>query len=99
MKTIVKVFPDYCSSGVWLDGYNCDPDELEVSPALQLALKYWHEAWEFIIAEDTDDFGDDHPIMKKKMTDAYVARWHEDGRKLVEMMSAENDKYEFVYVK
>lgn len=92
-KPIVKVFPDYCSTGVWLpDGCNAEPDELGISPSLQLALKYWHEVWEFNIA----DIGDDR--FNPRTSERYVNRWIDDGKKLAELMTVENDKYVFVYM-
>ena len=105
-KRIVELFPDYCSTGLWLvsendirsnihcetvfgDHVNVDPKEVGVSEGLQLAIKYWHEAWE-IFADSGDGFG-------AKASWGYIQRWIEDGRKLAKLLSAENDKYEFVY--
>lgn len=90
MKIQVKVFADYSSTGLWVNGANDCPENLGVSSGLQLALKYWHEMWEFYIADDDSD-------TKNKASSGYVWRWMEDGRKLAELMSAENDKYDFVY--
>ncbi len=112
-KRIVEVFPDYCSTGLWLvnecdchklqeirkeetfgDHVCVDPEEVGVSKGLQLALKYWHEIWEFNIA----DSGDDSTwTMKGRPSQAYVDRWVEDGRKLAALLSAESDQYEFIY--
>lgn len=83
-KEIVRVFPDYCSSGVWVEGGNADPEELGISSTLRIALKYWHWIWE-------DRIGDD-----QKLPQFYFDQWKEDGKTLVAAMNAENDKYEFV---
>ena len=91
-KPIVKVFPDYCSTGLWMpQGCNVEPSELGISPGLQLALKYWHEVWEFTLSGLDDD------RIMHRVSERYVSRWVDDGKKLAELMSAENDKYEFVY--
>ncbi len=91
MKQIVLMFPDYCSTGLWYPGgYNLDPTELGVSSGLQLALKYWHEVWEFTIA-------DSGGIYKPTASENYIARWIEDGKILAALLTAENDKYEFEY--
>lgn len=103
-KIIIKVFPDYCSTGLWI-GYtdedrkngcpngcgSIEPDELGVSEGLQLALKYWHEIWEGFSSFDDDGNCIQH------YSDFYIDRWKEDGRSLAKLMSAENDKYEFIY--
>lgn len=134
-KIKVKVFADYGSTGVWMpDGCNANPTELGISPGLQLALKYWHEMWEFTIENFSDEeylqariaevseilaslseddvmgrmsFEGEHdnllqelqyqsePIVSKD----YVERWRTDGYELARLMSAENDKYEFVFLK
>lgn len=90
-KTEVKVFPDYCSTGLWLNGANADPDELGISEGLQLALKYWHEIWEFGISLYTDS-----DIESPALYNQYTERWKTDGKKLCELMSQENDKFVFV---
>lgn len=102
-KRLVELFPDYCSTGFWLVdidkevgskfGYHrsATGDELGVSPALQLAVKYWHEVWEQCITPQMYDDRD------KFFSDWYVDRLKQDGIKLAELLSAENDKYEFVY--
>jgi len=112
-KRIVEVFPDYCSTGLWLvnecichsreelrqegkfgDHANVDAEEVGVSPGLALALKYWHEMWEFNIADSEEA---STWTMRARPSKKYIARWAEDGRKLAQLLSAENDKYEFIY--
>lgn len=89
-KRTVLVFPDYCSSGLWLEHINIEPSEVAMSEGLQIALKYWHEVWEFSIADHVEG-------STSKCSQRYINRWAEDGRKLAALMSAENDKYFFVY--
>lgn len=102
-KRIVELFPDHCSTGFWLVnidneigskfGYHSSitGDALGVSPALQLAVKYWHDMWEFNIAPQIND--DD----VKFLSDWYINRWKMDGIKLAELLTAESEKFEFVY--
>ena len=91
-KIKIRMFPDYCSSGVWgwNDGVNLDQEQLGISSALKLALKYWHSYWEYYIA---DSLHEDTP----KISDYYIKQWHADGKKIAELMTVENDTYEFVY--
>lgn len=70
------------------------PGEVFVSPTLQLTLKYWHEIWEFCIGYQYDK----NDVKKYAMSKPYIERWKEDGRKLAELMSEENQFYYFVYV-
>lgn len=91
-KKLILVFPDYCSPGLWgEDGKALDPSEVGVSPGLQVALKYWHEMWEFNIVDLDDD------RYTRRLSDRYVSRWVEDGKKLAALMSAENPNYRFEY--
>jgi hypothetical protein len=98
MQTI-KVFPDFMSSGLWLqrDGLpHVNTDESEVAhfvPAeVIIALKYWHHIWEVCV---DDDFN-------STMSPRYKNEWHEDGRAIVAAMNkaAEDadETYTFVYV-
>jgi hypothetical protein len=103
-KRLVELFPDYCSTGLWLVhiddevgsqwGYhsNIEAETLGVSPALQIAVKYWHDVWEFSIAPQLCDDRD-----VKFLSDWYIDHWKLDGWKLAELLSAENAEYEFVY--
>lgn len=85
MKKIIKVFPDNMSSGLWADGVNISEHEVRLSKSCILALRYWHEMWEFAID-------------KGNMSDSYKMRWNEDGKRLVEAMNECQSEYEFVYV-
>lgn len=87
-KKQINVFPDYLSTGLWDpdSGANLDPDDLDIPKGHQLALTYWHEMWEFGMT------GAD-----KKMSERYYQRWVRDGKLLCDLLTAENDKYEFVF--
>lgn len=93
MKTIVRVFPDYQSTGLWYGpgpgGANmCESEVAHVIPEhMLIALKYWHHIWEFCI-------GDDY---KSTMSGRYEAQWNADGQSLVDAMNACQDEFEFIY--
>lgn len=95
-KTLVKVFPDYMSTGVWIDGVNVSPEQIGISPGLQLALQYWHEMWEFVIADNRYEYEGEMLGEPPMCSPEYEQRWRADGAKLVELLNAENDKYMFV---
>lgn len=91
-KKIAKVFPDYCSTGVWVDGANADPEFLGVSIGLRIALDYWHQYWEGALSGDWDENGH----IPSKVGEFWKQRWVEDGKILVQLMNEENDEYKFV---
>jgi hypothetical protein len=104
-KRLVELFPDYCSTGLWLVyteeelkqgtfGYHAsvDADELGISPGLQIAIKYWHWIWEDLIGDSSED-----STFKNKMSKEYVQKWIEDGFTLAAALSTENDNYIFQY--
>lgn len=72
-----KVYPDYQSTGFWVEGVcNCEvpdyfPDELKI------AIKYWHYVWELT---------QDHNC-ESVMSKMYKEEWNEDGKKLVNLMN------------
>lgn len=93
MKPKIRVFPDYCSSGLWdVEGVNLDEAGFEtvLGTSNLLALKYWHNIWEFEIAcfDDSE---------KPRVSEEYIKEWDEDGQKLVEQFNKCQDTYEFVY--
>lgn len=91
MKEVIRVFPDYCSSGLWhgRGGYNMDEESfLDVLDSTDLmALKYWHHSWE----ASMDSFG---CLLSKRWQD----NWEQDGQLLVDSWNAKQEKYQFVYV-
>jgi len=99
MKEIIRVFPDYCSSGLWSETGNVEPEELGITDAgIILALKYWHWIWEFEIAKsEPENWEFDHRKFHG-LSDYGVKVWKEDGQKIVDELNTKyGDKYEFVY--
>lgn len=94
-KINIRVFPDFMASGFWKtpeDGHGMiEASQFEgiVPDALLLAVKYWHEVWEFIIADEFKEY---------KCSAKYKNRWEEDGKYLVELMSQAQEVYNFIYV-
>lgn len=87
-KIKIRMFPDYCSSGLWeweVRGHNLEPDELGVSKGLQIALKYWHWYWEMVPSD-------------KKMPEPYLTHWKKEAEELAALMTTENEKYEFHFI-
>jgi hypothetical protein len=91
MRTI-KVFPDYCSSGLWEDGANIDKSEFDgmVPETALIALKYWHWIWE--VCQD-----DDYNL-------TFSPRWHrqwwEDGKDIIDCLNRHTEHFhdiQFIY--
>ena len=92
-----KIFPDYTSTGVWkiyekddaeyysTFGNHVSADLPDYVPdSIKIALKYWHEIWEFFISDERE-----HPVSQ-----GYINQWHEDGQKLVDELNLlSNDVY------
>lgn len=92
---VIKVFPDYCSSGLWgEDGCNLWADSFaDVVGVVELTLlRYWHEAWEFLLM---DGQMEDPPV--QRMSNHYVLRWDGDGKELVARWNAMQNIYNFIY--
>ena len=91
MKEVIEVFPDWCSSGLWYEDGNADPEGLGIDDlGIILALQYWHWFWEFNIgdsgAEDEDC----------KVSEYGIKQWEEDGQKIVDVLNEKyGDKYFF----
>lgn len=69
MKTVINVFPDYCSTGFWsADGVNIECPTC-VPLHLAIAVRYWHEIWEF--------------VLRRSASESYRRRWLADGHFLV----------------
>ena len=66
----IRVFPDYCSTGLWHeDGYNMDPPS-DVPPELVTRLEQWHTVWSQI-------------LVKQHCTNQYRQQWLDAGGALV----------------
>lgn len=82
---IVKVFPDYCSTGLWLEHRNVSLDEISIEDTLlEVALRNWHQVWELEITTD-------------KLSVNGINTWLQDAIVIVQYM---NDKYgdKFLFV-
>lgn len=94
MKPKIKVFPDYCSSGLWEaeTGVNLSEHKFEdlLGKSNLLALKYWHCLWEFNIACFADN-------EQPKASERFIAEWNEDGKELVKQFNLCQDQFEFIY--
>lgn len=89
---VIKVFPDYCSSGLWEGGANCDESEFEgvLNASDFVALKYWHFIWEC--------FADDGCSTKLvKLSPSFWEQWVKDGKDMVDGWNTKQDVFKFVY--
>ena len=91
-KKTVKIFPDYCSTGVWVDGGNADPESLGISEGLRIALDYWHQYWEDNLSGIWDKSGN---YIASTVGVYWKKKWIVDGHTLVRLMNEENVNYEF----
>ena len=88
MKRVIKVFPDYLSSGLWGNngGSICESEVSHcVSPIAMIALKYWHMTWD--VYNESWNKGD-----------ICTNKWEADGLLIVDTMNASQDEFHFVYV-
>ncbi len=90
MKPKIRVFPDYCSSGLWDDRGNLDADKFEsvLGKSNLIALRYLHDIWEFMIACCCDE--------QPRVGDEYIREWRKDWEALVDQFNLCQDKFEFV---
>lgn len=91
-KTIVKVFPDYLSTGLWINHTNVDVERFNFNSEVAIALKYWHMTWEFLLAHYRDG---------NLMSNDFTVQWIADGGEIVDAMNVWADiaqiPYTFVY--
>ncbi len=85
-KATIRVFPDYCSTGIWSMTANISPESIGIRDhAILMALKYWHWTWEFLIVDG-------------KLSKSACQTWKADGQKLVDQLNRQyGKKYNFVY--
>jgi hypothetical protein len=93
----IKVFQDYSSSGLWEDdtGYMIDYEDLipAVPQHLIIALKYWHDMWDYRMSNPTDD--PDH----RGMSQSYIDQWYADILIIIEAMNAVQHEFYFRFIK
>lgn len=92
MRTI-HVFPDYCSTGLWENHVNMDESYFTeaLDPTDFIALKYWHNVWEFNVNDGTPGNDTD------KLRPSYWRQWGKDGKAMVDSWNAKQSIFHFVY--
>lgn len=94
-KEIIRVFPDYCSTGLWRsrDGSNVDLNTIGIEDkALEIALILWSSNWENVIA--ADHWKEDCTYVHAP----YYEWWYNTGEELVTYMNLKyGNKYQFNY--
>lgn len=88
MKTI-KIFPDYCSSGIWSEYGNMDVSQINIDKMTELALYYWHWMWE---KWELDSSFPTHSWIEK-----HYAQWWEDGAVIAREIQKQNAQLFVVY--
>lgn len=91
MKTI-KIFPDYCSSGIWSEYGNMDVSQINIDKMTELALYYWHWTWE----QWEIDIGV-HEKPTKEWLDGFYRKWWEDGAAIALEIQKQNPELFVVY--
>jgi len=92
-KETIRVFPDYCSSGLWTDTYNTEPEDLGITDkGILIALKYWHHFWEFNIAKGGQE------DVECKVSNLGISNWKKAGKEIVKLLNKNyGKKYKFIY--
>lgn len=91
MKTI-RIFPDYCSSGIWSEYGNMDVSQINIDKMTELALYYWHWTWELWEI----DIGI-HEKPSKEWLDGFYRQWWEDGAVIAREIQKQNPELFVVY--
>ena len=91
---VIKVFPDYMSSGLWEGHKNLDESSFEgvLTFVDLMALRYWHHAWELFA-----DTGEDWPKPRGKLSELYWQNWNKHGHALVDAWNIKQGAFMFVY--
>lgn len=94
-KKQIRVFPDYCSSGVWNEhGAEVGTEVLNIDKATSIALKYWHWIWETWDIDIPDLH--ETPVEKWWIEEVY-GEWWNDGKAIVEAIAQQNPDIDVVY--
>ncbi len=106
MNPKYRVFPDYCSTGIWCleTGANLEPEECGLSLIEIVALRYWHSHWEHF-PEQTDpefydasgEFLEDKWNQNEKRLEYYYKRWTDDGKQIVDSINQRLGQNLFLY--
>lgn len=92
-KKIVKIYPDYCSSGLWDEnGASMCDGEINMTPITQVALKYWHWTWEkWDIDQSLTDAPPEHWLA------GCYKDWYDDGVLVTQAIQEQNPELEIQY--
>lgn len=88
MKT-VRIFPDYCSSGIWTDEGNTSLTCLGIQDdVIEIAMRNWHNVLEYILVEDC----------RKLFSDEFYKKWVKDGEKIVTYLNNQHVHNGYVFI-
>lgn len=94
-KKQIRVFPDYCSSGVWNEnGAEVGTEVLNIDKTTSIALKYWHwmwEQWEIDLQIPSAT-----PFQRSWIEQVY-GEWWNDGKAIAEAIAQQNPDIDVVY--
>lgn len=94
-KKQIRIFPDYCSSGIWSETGNMDESEINMDTATRLALKYWHWLWE---VWDVDMHSLHPNPLSEVWIDKAYRQWWEDGKRITCLIASFNPDLDVVYM-
>ena len=91
---VVRVFPDYLSSGLWKNYCNITLNELGIDNyALEQEIYLWHKEWELNIA---DTLYKEYPDYVNEET---YNLWYTQGKNIVDHLNnIYGYKYKFIYL-
>jgi len=95
MKKQLRVFPDYCSSGLWSEIGETSVEAYNISTMTKLALKYWHVLWE---QWDIDMPEIREGVPSKQWIHGFYREWWEDGKAIAQDIQASNPEVDVVYM-
>ncbi len=89
---VIKVLPDYCSSGLWEGNINLFEENFSSVLTFTdlMALRYWHHMWELYADDGT-------PKGERKLSELYWDNWSQHGQALVDAWNAKQNEFLFVY--
>lgn len=87
--TKFRVFPDYSSTGIWdyYTGENVDPEDTPLTTSEIIALKMWHDVWEYCLYDET--CRDDSFELVSRMSDTYIKK---HSKALYNLFNAVNER-------
>lgn len=94
-KKQIRIFPDYCSSGIWSETGNMNESDINMDTATRIALRYWHVLWE---QWDIDMPSLQPSFPSKQWIEGFYKEWWEDGKTIVEAIAQQNQHLDVVYM-